>query len=166
MPTSRTAAARSSLKTDCGGAVYVEFLIAFLPIFFFFSGLVQLGMVQQASLVTSHAAVMAARGAAVVMADDPAYYLGSSVNTSAGTRQGEVEHGVTIILQAIDATPQFTLTLPTSVDIEGPVNVTLQYSYPCLVPIGSLLVCGGSTKMLASTASMPNQGANYNYPGS
>jgi Flp pilus assembly protein TadG len=153
------------LKADCGGAVYVEFLIAFLPLFFFFSSLVQLGLVQQASLVTSHAAVMGARAAMVVLPDDPNFYGGEAVNSYGGARQADIEHAVTMIFQSIDGNPQFALTVPSGVGVESAVQVKVDYSFQCRVPIGALFVCRGATKMIAASATMPNQGANYNYPG-
>ena len=48
------------------GAVMVEFLAAFLPIFAFFLGLVQLVFIQTASLIVNHAAHVAVRAAVVV----------------------------------------------------------------------------------------------------
>lgn len=71
----------SSLGADSRGAVYVEFLIAFMPVYVFFLCVVQLGLLFTVRLITEHAAVNAARAAAVVIGDDPKRYDNEAVNT-------------------------------------------------------------------------------------
>ena len=56
------------------GAVFVEFLIVFLPVFTMFLCLLQLALLFAMRLVVGHAAVNTARAAAVVIGDDPATY--------------------------------------------------------------------------------------------
>lgn len=58
----------------------VEFLIAFLPVFTFFLLLLQLGLLYSVRLVAEHAAVNAARAAAVVIGDHPKRYSNEPVN--------------------------------------------------------------------------------------
>lgn len=65
---------------DVRGAVYVEFLIAFLPVYVFFLCLIQLTILFSSRLVVEHAALNAARAAAVVIGDDPAEYSGEAPN--------------------------------------------------------------------------------------
>jgi hypothetical protein len=65
---------------DRRGVVFVEFLIAFLPVYTFFLCLVQLALLFAVRLVTEHAAVDAARAAAVVIGDDPKRYNGEKIN--------------------------------------------------------------------------------------
>jgi hypothetical protein len=67
---------RSSSGRDVstGGAVYVEFLLSFIPLFFLFLGMVQMGLLYGADLAVRHAAVVAARAAMVVIDDDPERY--------------------------------------------------------------------------------------------
>ncbi len=55
--------------TAVRGAVYVEFLVAFVPVLIFFLGLLQLGLHFCAKLVVQHAATRAVRAAVVVMED-------------------------------------------------------------------------------------------------
>ena len=62
------------------GAVFVEFLIAFLPVYTFFLCLIQLGLLFSVRIVTEHAAFNAARAAAVVIGDDPKRYRGEKPN--------------------------------------------------------------------------------------
>lgn len=58
------------LASDGRGAVYVETIICFLPVFILFLGVVQLSFIASAKLVVRHAAVMGARSAIVVLEDD------------------------------------------------------------------------------------------------
>jgi hypothetical protein len=60
------------------GAVYVEFLLVFMPIFLLFLAVVELGLVYAAQLVVQHSANRAARAAVVVIDDDPARYGGEA----------------------------------------------------------------------------------------
>ena len=45
-----------SLRSDTRGATYVEFLIAFIPVFLLFLGLIQAGLLYTATLVVTHSA--------------------------------------------------------------------------------------------------------------
>lgn len=56
------------------GAVYVEFLLAFVPVFLLFLAICQLALVNTAALVVRHSAYVAARSAIVVLEDDPERY--------------------------------------------------------------------------------------------
>jgi hypothetical protein len=69
----------STSKKGTEGAVFVEFLIAFLPVFTMFLCMVQLGLLFAVRLVVEHAAVNCARSAAVIIADEPGPYQGGSV---------------------------------------------------------------------------------------
>lgn len=71
-----------SLRANVRGAVFVEFLIAFLPVYVFFLCVVQLGLVFTVRLVTEHAALNGARALAVVGGDDEKpNYTGEKPNT-------------------------------------------------------------------------------------
>lgn len=65
-----------TLVGDCSGIVFVEFLLAFVPLWVFFLCLVQLALLARADLIVKHAADAAARSAAVVLPDDPNEYGG------------------------------------------------------------------------------------------
>lgn len=71
------------------GAVYVEFLLVFLPVFFIFLGLIQAAMLYTANIVVRHAATTAARAAMVVLDDDPAKYDDELRNDLTGETSGE-----------------------------------------------------------------------------
>jgi hypothetical protein len=71
---------RNRAIDDRRGVVFVEFLIAFLPVYTFFLCLIQLALLFAVRLVTEHAAIDAARAAAVVIGDDPKRYNGEKIN--------------------------------------------------------------------------------------
>jgi hypothetical protein len=72
---------KSKLERDEGGAVFVEFLISFLPVYVFFLCLIQSALLYSARLVTEHAATNAARAAAVVIGDRPSEYGNEPLNS-------------------------------------------------------------------------------------
>jgi hypothetical protein len=63
-----------ALASERRGAVMLEFLIAFVPLFMLFLGVVQFALMGGAALVVQHAAVVGARAAVVVLDDDPKHY--------------------------------------------------------------------------------------------
>jgi len=168
------ARSRSRARVHARGAVYVEFLVAFMPIFVFFMALVQFGFVQTANLVVKHAAVTGVRAASVVLPDDPTFYEGASVNRAEGKRLEEIERAVKMPLKALESSPAPKVTFPStpggtdskvSFAPADLVRVRVEYDYRCLVPIGRQLVCGllTSRKKLLAEAALPNHGANFNY---
>jgi hypothetical protein len=66
-----------AVPVDERGAVYLEFLIAFMPVFLLFLAICQLALIAMAELVVRHAAYAAVRSAVVVLEDDPAHYGGA-----------------------------------------------------------------------------------------
>ncbi len=80
---------RPSLHQDTGGAVYVEFLVAFIPFFILVLGMMQLALLYSAHLVVQHAAASAARAAIVVFPDCPARYDGAPENVVNGGGRGD-----------------------------------------------------------------------------
>ena len=73
---------------DERGAVYVEFLIAFFPLFLLFLAICQLALVTAARVVVSHAAVAGVRSAIVVL-EDP----GDEHDNYDGAAFGILSHG-------------------------------------------------------------------------
>ena len=78
------------------GAVYVEFLIVFMPLFLLFLAVCQLALLAAARLVVQHAALSGARSAIVVLEDDPNRYGGAprgSLSRRAGAAP-TIEHAL------------------------------------------------------------------------
>ncbi len=82
----RGAPAHRSLIADEDGAVYLEFLIAFVPIWTFSLCVLQLALIARADLLVRHAAEAAARSASVVLPDDPNEYGGEPTMSVARNR--------------------------------------------------------------------------------
>ena len=87
---------------DRRGVVFVEFLIAFLPVYTFFLCLIQLALLFAVRLVAEHAAVDAARAAAVVIGDDPKRYNGERINrlTVKGSARYDVVRNAALLSMA------------------------------------------------------------------
>ena len=165
---------RKSLRSDRRGAVYVEFLIVFLPLFVMFMSLVQLAFVEIANLVTKHAAVAACRAAIVVLPDNPQYYSKGDVNRAEGDRLDAITAAAKARLLAVSVNPNVAVTFPSGAEgtdsktafaAGDTVRVQLAFDYPCRIPIGSRFVCNFLTlhKKLKAEAAMPLQSAAYKY---
>lgn len=89
--------------SDERGAAYVEFLIAFIPLFIMFLGMVQMSLMYAGDLVVQHAASRAARAAVVVLDDDPRYYDGAERRTVSSFGFSSSEEGLSAILSIFGA---------------------------------------------------------------
>jgi hypothetical protein len=148
------------------GAVYVEFLIVFLPVFFFFLSLLQLIFVQTANLITKHAASKAVRAAVVVLPDDPIYYGGTSVGEFSGQRMTDIEHAAQVPLGTMGAAEATAakITIEGGYSRNALLTAKIDYQYKCKVPWGRFVVCGASNfKHISAEATLTNQGADYAY---
>ena len=95
-----------ALLVHSSGAVFVEFLICFLPVYVFFLCLIQLGVLFAARLLVEHAALSAARAAAVVIGDDPRRYGGEPlhrIDSERGRRQSSVRSAALLALAPLIA---------------------------------------------------------------
>ncbi|HMA92837.1 MAG TPA: hypothetical protein VKP30_09130, partial [Polyangiaceae bacterium] len=82
------------------GAVYVEYLIALLPVLFSAFVVWQLLELWMGELMVKRAASVAVRAAAVVLPDDPAFYDGAPVHQFVGLRKTDVELSAALVLAA------------------------------------------------------------------
>ncbi len=180
---------RASLRDDTRGAVYVEFLIAFLPVFVFFLCLLQLALAFSARLVVQHAATTGARAAAVVFGDEPGPYGESSPGTHKHTteRRATVRGAVLIALAPLilddtivsvgvqypDTRGGKGVSLDTPIKArsgDGMMRVRVEAVVVCKIAIANLIACkklGSSTLRVLTIPSesvYPYQGASYDYP--
>jgi Flp pilus assembly protein TadG len=151
-------------KRGTEGAVMVEFLAVFFPVFGFFLGLVQLMYVHTANMITKHSAYVAVRAAVVVIPDDPSKAPGG-VNNATGARKEEVERAARVPLSTLGVDRgDVNVELDRSTyGRDDTVTVTVTVEYGCRVPLGNLIACGGNSKTLAAQATMPNQGVDWTY---
>jgi hypothetical protein len=99
-------AAARRLIADRSGAAFVEFSICFLVVYVFFLCLIQLGLLFSARLLTEHAALSAARAAAVVIGDDPRRYGGEAlhrIDAERGRRQRDIRDAALLALAPLIA---------------------------------------------------------------
>jgi Flp pilus assembly protein TadG len=156
------------------GAIYVEFLIAFLPLFVFFMCLLQMAGLHLGKLATLHAAETAARAAIVVLPDDPAQYDNVQVGRIDGKRKDAIIKAASIPLSAVRSLVGVQVTFPSSAGADDDrsqvsrselVRVKVSAIYRCTMPMAKYIVCDPltATRKLTAEAALPNQGADYSY---
>jgi hypothetical protein len=93
--------------TRCArGTVMVETVIAFVPLFTLFLGIVQYTFLAAAQLVVRHAAVAGVRSASVVLDDDPARYGGAHELSIAEGEARDATHDLAAVARiALTAVP-------------------------------------------------------------
>jgi hypothetical protein len=177
----------------CEGAIFVEFLIAFLPVYVFFLCLLQLGLLFTVKLLTEHAAVSAARAAAVVLADDPKHYAQTQPHElrepkafrQANPRVSAVRSAAVLALlplilngsvQTLDVlfppaeepggVEQGKVKLTPMGDQEvSKVRVRIEATVLCRISFANWLLCSPRlTAPVSAEAIYPYQGAYYDYP--
>jgi len=102
-PSQRSASSRrGTVMRETRGAVYVEFLVAFIPIFVMLLSLIQMALLYVDHLVVQHAATIAVRAAIVVLPDEPSKYDGAALNQVAdGRRSGSGDSPITALLERL-----------------------------------------------------------------
>ena len=155
------------------GAVYVEFLVAFMPLLVAFECLLQLTELHIAGLVTTHAAQCASRAASVVLPDDPVHYQGVPVGMLEGARRRDVERAAALPLRALRGILFARLSLADAPGRAvwpargmGPAReIRVGVTYRCGIPLARRLVCDAAsgTAELVGTAPLIVHGARYAY---
>ncbi len=153
---------RVRLKAD-EGAVFVETLIAYLPVMFFFMATWQLAELCAAHLVVEHAAAVTARAASVVLPDDPFYYDGTGLDSYSGSRKGDIELAAKMVLAAapqISDDPEITVSGTSG---NGPMKATVSAKFHCLAGWVSLVCGAGGVRTINAEADSAYQGAKYQF---
>lgn len=156
MKKKKTRSAR--ILKDTRGAVYVEFLAVFFPIFIFFLGLVQLSFLWAADLIVKHSATIGVRQAIVTLTDPT---LPGALNSYSGARRAKIEEAARYPIEALGDPTAAQVALTGGNTRDALVTVTVTYNYACRVPGGSWIACGGATKTIQGQATLPNQGVDY-----
>lgn len=149
------------------GAVFVEFLIAFIPVLTFFLCLLQLALLYAVRLVAEHAAINAARAAAVVIGDEPKRYSNEPINQLrvGGARYKAIRDAALISLAPLilDGTvDQLQVVFPAPDKADGParsgtisyapladanvskVRVRIELTASCKIGLANRILCGSS----------------------
>jgi hypothetical protein len=150
----------TSLLNERHGAVYVEFLVAFMPLLVLFLCIAQLADLYSGQLVVKHAAYRTARAGAVVFPDDPANY-------NAVSKEEDVRAAGRAILDAKRTLRSSSIELSHGGEHDRrPVEVAIRARMQCIFPIANRILCGfGSapTRALQAKASLPAHAALYEY---
>jgi len=153
-----------SLKRDQRGAVFVEHMIAYLPVMFFFLATWQLIELCAAHLILKRAASAAARAAIVVLPDDPAFYDGVAKDSFSGKRKQDIELAAAMILATNPHfTKDFKVAVPSGLKGGAPLTATVKANFFCFAGWVSL-VCGPTgVRELTAKSIHAYQGAAYSY---
>lgn len=147
---------------DERGVVFVEKLIAYLPLLLVFFAAWELAELSAAKLVVQRASAAAGRAAIVVLPDDPVFYEDEPVGSFDGRRREDIELAAAMVLSAIPRLrADFEVDVSEVPDGFGPLEVTVTASYDCgLVS----LVCGADDAIeLTATSTHTYHGAKYAY---
>jgi hypothetical protein len=170
------------------GVVFVEFLIVFMVFLTIVLGIAQLCLIYVGRAVTQRAANGATRAAVVVLDDDPRCYGGAPRSSAVGARQDAIEAAASMSLMALspyEDTVHDAIGLGpegraagyayarahssvrvASGGLEDDVTVHVDFDFNCGVPLGRLVLCGADRQIrLSARATLPNQGADYDYSG-
>jgi Flp pilus assembly protein TadG len=153
-----------SLARDRRGAVYVEQMIAYLPVMFFFMATWQLLELCAAHLIVKRAASAAARAAIVVLPDDPAFYDGVAKDSFSGKRKEDIELAAAMILATSPHfTSDFKVEVPSGLKGSAPLTATVKAKFFCFAGWVSL-VCGPTgVRELSAKSVYAYHGAAYSY---
>jgi hypothetical protein len=159
---------RGGVLRETRGAIYVEFLIAFLPVFTFFLCMLQLSLLFSARLIVEHAAMQGVRAAAVVFGDEPSTYGESADDTNTMTKNrrkavrnavllslaplildNSVSH-VDVLFPAADQPggkdqDEGTKISPMTLSGTQMVRVRVEATVRCKISLADAIICKGAT---------------------
>jgi len=152
------------IQRDQRGAVFVEQLIAYMPVMFFFMATWQLIDLCAAHLILQRAASAAARAAVVVLPDDPAFYEGVKKDSFSGKRKEDIELAAAMVLATSPHfTSDFEVEVPSDLKGSAPLTATVKAKFFCFAGWVSL-VCGPTgVRELTAKSVYAYQGAAYSY---
>ncbi len=156
------------LHTDTRGVVFVEHLISYLPVIFFFLATWQLIELCAAHLIVQRAASAAARAAIVVLPDDPAFYVedgkeaGCPKDQMCGQRATDVKLAAGMILRANPHFSEPTVEIAGAAGA-GPLTATVRANFHCFAGWASLVCGADGYRVLSAKSSYLYQGASFSY---
>lgn len=137
------------------GMVMIETLLAFMPLFMLFLGIVQYALLAAAQLVVKHAAVAGARAASVVLPDDPARYEGAELlelkgRMDSGAGAGDLGALAVFALDEVPALPTDSPSRLHGLDVRAagprmaPIRNAVYGKLAAIVPARALAALGAS----------------------
>lgn len=153
------------LAPDTRGALFVEHLIAFLPVMYFFLATWQLMELFVADLIVQRAANAAVRAAVVVLPDDPnAFGRDRDINKYQGMRRDYVKRAADLVLMTSNnIEDNAVVELSGTYAEHNPITAEVRARFRCVAGWVNI-VCGGqSTRTLTARSTHAYQGARYSY---
>jgi hypothetical protein len=150
---------------DTTGAIFVEHMVAFLPVMYLFLVTWQLIELQVADLCVRRAANAAVRAAIVVLPDDPnSFGRDTDINKYAGLRRRYVQLAAELILQASpNIEDNVTVDLTGPFTEHTPITAEVRANFRCVAGWVNI-VCGfGQSRQLVSRSTHVYQGAGFDY---
>jgi hypothetical protein len=170
---SRSPESESRSPAADGGSVYVEFILAIVPMLSLFWGIMQLNGILLADLVARHAAVNAVRAAIVCDSQKGHVQEGEQLGRPGGCAY-EAARATLSAVKSFGDPPEFEVEVQGAEETGNePVTATVIAKYRCQVPLAAAFMCNGwvggegggespaGTIALSRKATLPNQGASY-----
>jgi hypothetical protein len=153
------------LARDNAGALFVEHLIAFMPVMYFFLAIWQLMELFTADLIVRRAANAAVRAAVVVLPDDPnALGRDGNINQFAGLRRDYVQRAAELVLMSAgNIEDNVRVEVTGNFSGHNPVTAEVTARFRCTAGWVNI-VCGGQqTRTLTQSSTHVYQGASFSY---
>jgi Flp pilus assembly protein TadG len=153
------------LVRNTSGALFVEHLIAFLPVLYFFLATWQLIELFTTDLIVRRAANAAVRAAVVVLPDDPnSFGRDTGINTYTGLRREYVQRAAELVLLAAgNIEDNVTVELSGTFSEHNPITAEVTARFRCTASFVNI-VCGGQpTRTLSARSTHAYQGAAFSY---
>lgn len=153
------------IARDTAGALFVEHLIAFLPVMYFFLATWQLIELFTADLIVRRAANAAVRAAAVVLPDDPnSFGRDANIHKYAGLRRDYVQLAAELVLMAAgNIEDNVTVEVTGNFSGHSPITAEVTARFRCTAGWVNI-VCGGQpTRTLTQSSTYVYQGASFSY---
>jgi Flp pilus assembly protein TadG len=153
------------LARDTRGALFVEHLIAFLPVMYLFLCTWQLIELFTTDLIVRRAANAAVRAAVVVLPDDPnAFGRDTGINTYTGLRREYVQRAAELVLMAAgNIEDNVEVQVSGTFSEHNPVTAEVRARFRCTASWVNI-VCGGqATRTLVGRSTHAYQGARFSY---
>ena len=153
------------LARDTSGALFVEHLIAFLPVMYFFLATWQLIDLFTADLIVRRAANAAVRAAVVVLPDDPnAFGRDKDIHQYAGLRREYVQRAAELVLMAAgNIEDNVRVELTGTFSDHNPITAAVTVSYRCTAAWVNIICGGQPTRALTARSTHAYQGARFSY---
>jgi hypothetical protein len=150
------------------GMIYIETLITLPLVFYFFLVTWQLIDMMVAGYMVKHAAVCAARAAAVVGPDEPRHYGNQTRgDLSSGPRFDDVNEATWRALKPHKHFRKdlFKLKLEGGGTAASMVKATVNAEYKCNMPALNVVCRGAASYVITANAEFPYQGSNASWDG-